>query len=36
MEIANAFSELNDPSEQRERFVQQAKERQQHDVEENC
>jgi lysyl-tRNA synthetase class 2 len=34
MEIANAFTELNDPLEQRERFVQQARERQQHDVEE--
>ena len=28
MEIANAFTELNDPVEQRERFVQQQKERQ--------
>lgn len=28
MEIANAFTELNDPLEQRERFVQQAKEKQ--------
>jgi lysyl-tRNA synthetase class 2 len=27
MEIANAFTELNDPLEQRERFLQQAKER---------
>ncbi len=27
MEIANAFSELNDPDEQRQRFVQQQKER---------
>jgi lysyl-tRNA synthetase class 2 len=32
MEIANAFSELNDPDEQRQRFVQQKKER--HDNEE--
>ncbi len=28
MEIANAFTELNDPQEQRERFVQQQRERQ--------
>jgi len=28
MEIANAFTELNDPMEQRERFIQQQKERQ--------
>jgi lysyl-tRNA synthetase class 2 len=28
MEIANAFTELNDPLEQRERFIQQQKERQ--------
>jgi lysyl-tRNA synthetase class 2 len=27
MEIANAFSELNDPDEQRQRFIQQQKER---------
>ena len=27
MEIANAFSELNDPEEQRQRFIQQQKER---------
>jgi lysyl-tRNA synthetase class 2 len=27
MEIANAFTELNDPIEQRERFIQQQKER---------
>ncbi len=33
MEIANAFSELNDPEEQRQRFVQQQKERQSKDEE---
>ncbi len=33
MEIANAFSELNDPDEQRQRFVQQQKERYEKDEE---
>ena len=33
MEIANAFSELNDPDEQRQRFVQQQKERHEKDEE---
>jgi lysyl-tRNA synthetase class 2 len=33
IEIANAFTELNDPLEQRERFIQQAKERQPDDAE---
>lgn len=33
MEIANAFTELNDPLEQRERFIQQLKERQAGDEE---
>ena len=33
MELANAFTELNDPLEQRERFVQQQKERQGEDEE---
>ncbi len=33
MEIANAFSELNDPEEQRQRFVQQQKERHEKDEE---
>jgi lysyl-tRNA synthetase class 2 len=33
MEIANAFSELNDPQEQRQRFVQQKKERHEKDEE---
>ena len=33
MEIANAFTELNDPIEQRERFTQQLKERQEADEE---
>jgi len=33
MEIANAFSELNDPEEQRQRFVQQQKERYEKDEE---
>ena len=34
MEIANAFTELNDPMEQRERFVEQAREKRQNDDEE--
>ena len=33
MEIANAFSELNDPDEQRQRFVEQQKERHEKDEE---
>ncbi|MCK5433906.1 MAG: lysine--tRNA ligase, partial [Dehalococcoidales bacterium] len=33
MEIANAFTELNDPIEQRERFTEQLKERQGEDEE---
>jgi lysyl-tRNA synthetase class 2 len=33
MEIANAFTELNDPIEQRERFIEQLKERQGEDEE---
>jgi len=33
MELANAFSELNDPEEQRQRFVQQQKERHEKDEE---
>ena len=33
MEIANAFTELNDPTEQRQRFIQQQKERQAEDKE---
>jgi lysyl-tRNA synthetase class 2 len=33
IEIANAFTELNDPLEQRERFIQQQKERQPEDAE---
>jgi lysyl-tRNA synthetase, class II len=33
MEIANAFSELNDPDEQRERFEEQARQRERGDAE---
>jgi len=33
MEIANGFSELNDPADQRRRFEQQLKERQRGDEE---
>jgi lysyl-tRNA synthetase class 2 len=33
MEIANAYSELNDPADQRERFLQQVREREKGDEE---
>jgi lysyl-tRNA synthetase class 2 len=35
MEIANAYSELNDPVEQRERFVEQAKARKKEEIDED-